>query len=272
MDQTQADIQEIITNREMFLPMIGKTILITGATGYIGSMLAKTFIAANPKFDFHIKVIGHIRSIEKAQKVYGEQYNDIEFTTEANRSWNYIVHTVSPTTSKFFIEHPVETIKASVESTIDILEIAKNYGATMVYLSSMEQYGTPYVSGQIMTEEQIGIINHLNVRSSYSESKRLCECLCASYANEYGVNVKIARLAQTFGSGISLSDNRMPMQFAKAVVEKNDIILHTEGHSYSNFVYITDAISGIIRILNCGAIGEAYNVCNDLETRSIIQF
>ena len=177
--------------------------------------------------------------------------------------------TVSPTTSKFFIEHPVETIKASVESTIDILEIAKNYGATMVYLSSMEQYGTPYVSGQIMTEEQIGIINHLNVRSSYSESKRLCECLCASYANEYGVNVKIARLAQTFGSGISLSDNRMPMQFAKAVVEKNDIILHTEGHSYSNFVYITDAISGIIRILNCGAIGEAYNVCNDLETRSI---
>ena len=120
-----------------------------------------------------------------------------------------------------------------------------------------------------MTEDKIGAIDHLNIRSSYSESKRLCECLCASYASEYGVKAKIVRLAQTFGAGISLTDNRMPMQFARAVAEERDIVLHTEGKSISNFVYLTDAILGILTVLLWGEPGEAYNVCNDAETRSV---
>ena len=133
----------------------------------------------------------------------------------------------------------------------------------------MEQYGIPYEPGEKMTEDKIGIIDHLNIRSSYSESKRLCECLCASYTAEYGINVKIARLAQTFGAGVSQSDNRMPMQFAKAVINEEDIVLHTEGRSISNFVYLTDAISAILTILVRGESGQAYNVCNDAETRSV---
>ena len=120
-----------------------------------------------------------------------------------------------------------------------------------------------------MTEDKIGIIDHLNVRSSYSESKRLCECLCVSYAKEYSVDVKIARLAQTFGAGIPLTDNRMPMQFARAAATGTDIVLHTEGRSVSNFVYLTDAITGILTILTKGVAGEAYNVCNDKETRNV---
>ena len=133
----------------------------------------------------------------------------------------------------------------------------------------MEQYGIPYEPGQRMTEDKIGIIDHLNVRSSYSESKRLCECLCASYAAEYDVNVKIARLAQTFGAGVPLTDNRMPMQFARSVVEKTDIVLHTEGKSISNFVYLTDALTGILTTLIKGERGQAYNICNDKETKSV---
>ena len=83
------------------------------------------------------------------------------------------------------------------------------------------------------------------------------------------MDVKIVRLAQTFGAGVSLSDNRMPMQFAKAVVEGNDIVLHTEGNSISNFVYLTDAITAILTMLECGKAGQAYNICNDAETRSV---
>ena len=120
-----------------------------------------------------------------------------------------------------------------------------------------------------MTEEKTGIIDHLNARSSYSESKRMCECLCASYSSEYGVRVKIARLAQTFGAGIPLSDNRLPMQLARAAAMGRDIVLHTEGKSISNYVYLTDAITGILTILERGTPGHAYNVCNDKETRSV---
>ena len=269
MNRVDEDIQSIVNKKALFEPLADSTVLVTGATGLIGSMLVKTLQKANDTYGLNINVIGQIRNREKAAQVYGALIDQFELSLTDSVSCNYIIHTVSPTSSKFFVEHPVETIKSSVESTMSMLETAKRNNATVVYLSSMEQYGVPYDSGENMTEEKIGIINHLNIRSSYSESKRLCECLCASYAAEYGLNVKIVRLAQTFGAGVSLSDNRMPMQFARAVVECRDIMLHTEGKSVSNFVYLTDALVGILTVLLKGELGQAYNVCNDAETRTV---
>lgn len=269
MDRLQADIRSVAEKKELFEKLSNSKILITGATGLIGSMIIKTLAAANCKYGLGFGIIGQIRNPEKAKTVFADWADKIELVTTEDADVDYIIHTASPTTSKFFIEHPVETIKASVESTMSILEAARKKGVKVVYLSSMEQYGVPYKNGQKMTEDQIGVIDHLNIRSSYSESKRLCECLCASYASEYGVNVKIVRLAQTVGAGVPLSDNRMPMQFARAVLEGRDIVLHTEGKSISNFVYLTDAVKGILTILVNGTKGEAYNVCNDAETRSV---
>ena len=270
MNRVQADIHSVIEKKELFEKLSNSAILVTGATGLIGSMLIKTLSAATEKYGLGIKIIGQIRNPDKAKTVLGDVFDKVELLSMTDDVFaDYIIHTVSPTTSKYFIEHPVETIKASVESTISILEVAKKNRSSVVYLSSMEQYGVPYENGQKMTEEKVGVIDHLNIRSSYSESKRLCECLCASYAAEYGVNVMIARLAQTVGAGVPLTDNRMPMQFARAVVEGSDIVLHTEGKSISNFVYLTDAIVGILMILENGVHGQAYNVCNDQETRSV---
>lgn len=269
MNQIQADVQEVISNLDLISPMRSKTVLVTGATGLIGSMLVRTFLSANAKYGLNIKVIGQIRDEEKARSIYGKLFEEAEFVKNIDVKCDYIIHTVSPTRSRFFLDHPVETIRVSVESTMEILEVAKTNQATLVYLSSMEQYGIPYEYGQRMTENDIGIIDHLNVRSSYSESKRLCECLCASYVAEYKVDVRIARLAQTFGAGVSLTDNRMPMQFAKGVSESKSIVLHTEGKNVINFVYLSDAISGILTILVKGKIGQVYNVCNDSETRSV---
>lgn len=220
MNQVQTDIQEMIEKKERFAFLRDSVVLITGATGLIGSMMIKTILAANKQYGLGITVIGQIRNQDKAQNVFGERLNEIKLVTSPDVFCNYIIHTVSPTNSRFFIEHPAETIGISVKSTIEILEAARTNKASVVYLSSMEQYGVPYEPGQQMTEDKTGIINHLDVRSSYSESKRLCECLCASYADEYGVNVKIARLAQTFGAGISTEDNRLPMQLAQAAIKK----------------------------------------------------
>lgn len=269
MNRVQADIQSLIEKKEPFEGLSNSTVLVTGATGLIGSMLIKTLVAANEIYGLKLKVIGQIRNLEKAKVVLADVIDKIKLTTIDDIKIDYIIHTVSPTTSKFFIEHPVETIKTSVESTMSVLEVAKRNKASAVYLSSMEQYGLPYENGERMTEDKVGMIDHLNIRSSYSESKRLCECLCASYVAEYGINVKIARLAQTVGAGAPMTDNRMPMQFARAVVDGTDIILHTEGMSISNFVYLTDAINGILAVLEKGIAGQAYNICNDGETRSV---
>lgn len=267
MDRVEKDIQTVIEHKALFDCLYGKKVFVTGATGLIGSMLLRTLYAANMQYGLRLKLIGQIRNREKAEKIFAGI--SIDYVYDYDVDCDFIIHTVSPTASKYFIEQPVETIKASVESTMGILETAKKKSAGIVYLSSMEEYGVPYTPGEVMTEDKVGIIDHLNVRSSYSESKRLCECLCVSYASEYGVNVKIARLAQTVGTGVPFTDNRMPIQFARAVVESKDIVLHTEGKSISNFVYLSDAIKGILLILSKGEKGQAYNVCNDKETRSV---
>ncbi len=269
MNTVQKDILGIVEKRELFLPLKSSTFFITGATGLIGSMMAKVLIYANKLYDLKIKIVGQIRNKEKAIQIFKDDFIYLELIETDDIECDYIIHTISPTRSKYFIENPVDTIKTSVCSTMSILETAKKNEASMVYLSSMEQYGVPYLTEQFMTEDKIGMIDHLNIRSSYSESKRLCECLCAAYVSQYGINVKIARLAQTFGAGIPLTDNRMPMQFTKAVIEGKDIILHTEGKSVSNFVYLTDALEGILTILEKGEAGQAYNICNDKETRSV---
>ena len=268
-DREQADISELVENRELFVPFGGSTVFVTGATGLIGSMLLKTLLAANRAYGLGMELVGQIRNPDKARALFGPAFGNFRFVETLDVPCRWIVHALSPTASRFFVEHPVETIQASVGSAMEILETARKHKATLLYLSSMEQYGVPYASSSRMTESDIGVIDHLNVRSSYSESKRLCECLCASYASEYGVHATIARLAQTFGAGVPPSDNRMPMQFARAALEGRDIVLHTEGRSVSNFVYLSDAISAILLLLAKGAPGQAYNVCHDSETRRV---
>lgn len=273
MKQLNKDLLEITDNLDLYAGFRGKTILITGATGLIGSMLLRAFHAANERYELGINIVGQIRNQEKASRLFENILNskDLHFVINYDGECDYIFHTASPTASKFFIEHPVETIVDSIAGTRNALELAKKNHAAMVYLSSMEQYGVPQGNDIHMTEDKVGVIDHLCARSSYSEGKRLCECLCVAYSSEYGVDVKIARLAQTFGAGVPDTDNRMPIQFAKAVIKNENIILHTKGKSYSNFVYLTDAVTGLLLISLRGEKGQAYNICNDKETRTVYE-
>ena len=134
---------------------------------------------------------------------------------------------------------------------------------SMVYVSSMEVYGSTKEEDNPITEDKLGFINVHNVRSSYSEGKRICELLCSSYASEYGVPVKMARLAQTFGAGVPSSDTRVFAQFARSVINGTDIVLHTKGESVGNYCYTADVVRGILCLLTKGEDGEAYNVVNE---------
>lgn len=271
------DINGIVSEFGAWEELRGRTILVTGATGFIGSLLIKTLLCANDRLGLAMKIVGQGRSTEKMNRSFDTLLERTDLETVCTEGFafdhpcDYIIHAAAPTASKFFVERPVETIDVSVCGARSMLELAKKYGARLLYLSSMEQYGISYEAGAVMTEDKIGIIDHLQVRSSYSESKRLGELYCAAYHAEYGVHVTIARLAQTFGPGVSLSDQRVFMQFAESVIGNKDIVLHTRGQSMCNFCYSADAVRALLTLLVRGKAGEAYNVCNDRESRSIAE-
>lgn len=197
---------------------------------------------------------------------------DITFPINVNKKVDWIFHCAAVTTSKLMIEKPVETLSTAIEGTKNILELAcKNECKSMVYISSMEMYGTFNNSDTEITEDKIGYINPLKVRSNYPESKRLCENMCVAYMREYGVKVKIARLAQTFGAGILPGENRVFAQFAKSVISGRDIVLHTRGLSEGNYCYTRDCVLGLFIILLYGENGEAYNVANPKSHTTIAE-
>lgn len=249
----------------------GKSFLITGATGLIGSVMTKCLLALNRKENLGIKVIAVVRSLDKAKSVFADEFSDIVFKdlslNEINASSisadvDYIVHLASPTASKYFVEHPVETLRTAIEGTTAVLEYAKEAGVKgMVYASSLEVYGSNDTDEWIDENFQ-GYVNPVEVRSSYNLGKRAAECLCHSYAAEYNVPVMMARFTQVFGAGVSESENRVFAQFARSAIACTDIEVHTQGLSAKPYCYTTDAISAMLYILLKGQHGEAYNVAD----------
>lgn len=265
----EEDIKNIINDFDMSV-FDGKTILVTGATGLIGKLCVKSLVNSG----YNTQVIALVRDEEKAKNIFGESkrltylVQDINQRINTTRRVDYIIHAASTTSSKDFVEKPVETIYTAINGSRNILEFAKNKRLEgMVYLSSLEIYGVN--EKENIKERDYGYIDILNPRSSYSESKKMVETMCISYGTEYGVPVKIARLAQTFGAGVSISDNRVFAQFAKAIINKENIILHTKGETKRNYCYTTDTVRGIFTILTKGENNNAYNVANENSYCSI---
>lgn len=268
-----------ISNNFDYSFMLNKTILITGATGFIGSLLIKSLISINKKYDLNITVIAIARDKDKFRKVFKEfdltcvifHNTDLLSKISLREHVDYIIHTASPTTSAYFQSHPVETINFMVNSTINILEFAKIiHSKKVIYLSSMEAYGTIIDDYFNVCENDLGYLDLTNVRNCYPESKRLCECLCKSYSIEYNLNVTVARLSQVFGAGVSINDTRIFSQIAKSAILKNNIVLKTKGLSYTNSCYSTDAILAIFCLLVKGKNGEIYNINNEDNYMKII--
>lgn len=265
----EEDIKNIINYFDMSV-FDGKTILVTGATGLIGKLCVKSLLNSG----YNTQVIALVRDEEKAKNILGESkrltylVQDINQRINTTRRVDYIIHAASTTSSKDFVEKPVETIYTAINGSRNVLEFAKNKRLEgMVYLSSLEIYGVN--EKENIKERDYGYIDILNPRSSYSESKKMVETMCISYGTEYGVPVKIARLAQTFGAGVSISDNRVFAQFAKAIINKENIVLHTKGETKRNYCYTTDAVRGIFTILTKGENNNAYNVANENSYCSI---
>lgn len=257
---------------------------ITGVSGFVGNSIVQRLLG--DKHKDYMMIVGQRRKTEQTGvamnrgELQGVEYIEADITDfesclsmfqEKNIYPDYIIHCAAPTKSAYMISNPVETIESIVVGTRNMLELAKRFQVkSMVYLSSMEVYGQiECAEERRIQENELGNIDIFNVRSCYPLGKRMAENLCYSYYKEYGVPVKIARLAQTFGKGVRLEDNRVYMQFARAVVEKKDIVLKTNGLSMGNYCAIDDVVNAIFILLQKGIDGEAYNIVNEANTMCI---
>lgn len=259
------------------------TIMVTGATGFIGSLLVKAFLYYNRTHTDPIKIIGLARSPDKVDRVFGKDNNQhpdkdsVLFIYQdicdpmPNIHCDYIIHTANATASRVFIEKPVEVLDSIFIGTKQVLEAARKIEAKgVVYLSSMEVFGQINTADRL-SEKDLGYLDLQNIRSCYSEGKRIAELLCKSYAEEYGVPVRIARLAQVFGAGVLPGENRVFAQFLRSALRGEDIVLHTKGLSTGNYCYTVDAVKAILLLLQAGIPGEVYTVVNEDNTMTIAQ-
>lgn len=277
----EEDFESVESDGLRLKDFYGSSFLITGSTGLIGSLMVKTLLYYNRKYDLKIKIYAVVRNIEKAKSVFSQESDNTALSfvvTEDLGSGNFefsdkvdfIIHTAAITNSKEMVTFPVSVLVSAFNSTDSLLKIARDNNASMVYLSSMEVYGN-IEKNEMTDEKSLGYIDLSSVRSCYPESKRACECLCNAYSAQYGVNVTTARLAQTFGAGILPTENRVFAQFARSVIDGNDIVLHTNGLSEGNYVYTSDAIRAILILLKKGKSKEAYNICNPASHTTIIE-
>ena len=248
------------------------TYLITGATGYIGSLITEYLLQQGNQVTLIVRKAEGLKPTLKSEANIIEC--DISDTNTMERiigKYDYIIHCAASTKSSYMISNPVEVADTIVNGTQNMLKLANRCNIkTVIFLSSMEVYGKINCSGgRRVSEEELGEIDITNVRSCYPMAKRMAENYCYLYHKEYGVPVKIARLAQTFGRGVSSEDNRVFAQFANAVRTYTDIVLHTKGNSVGNYCDVDDAISGILYLLEHGEFGEAYNIVNEANTMTI---
>lgn len=257
----------------------GSSMYVTGSTGLIGSMLVRGVFRYNHLYPaLPVKVYASCRNVDRAKKLFSDEAENLtivagDLTAEAclPEKCDYVVHLACPTASEYLSAKPVEVISAIVDGTRAVLEASRLCGAkSVVCASSMEAFGQVY-GDELSREEDLGYVDLRSARSCYPEGKRLAELLCYSYFVEYGVPVKVARLAQSFGAGVPATEGRVFAQFARSAIAGEDIVLHTEGKSVGNYCYLADAVRGLLCVLAKGEPGETFTVANEEMTMPIAE-
>jgi len=243
-------------------------IVITGGTGFIGSNLCKKLLLEgnkiicidnnftgsleniqdcleNPNFTFiNHNVIEplHLENIEKIDQIY---------------------NLACPASPKAYQSDPLFTLNTNILGTVNLLELAKKHNARILLSSTSEVYGDPKISPQI--EEYWGNVNPVGIRSCYDEGKRVAETFMMEYKNKYGLDVKIARIFNTYGPMMNKDDGRVVSNFINQCIRNEPITIYGDGEQTRSVCYIDDLLNGLIKLMNNNITNGPINLGNPYE-------
>lgn len=250
------------------------SVLISGATGMIGSCLIDSIMLLNRRHGLKCRTIALSRNLKKAvsrfaewsdspllQIVEGDVNTPIPFPD--NLICDYVLHLASNTHPVAYATDPIGTITANIIGTQNMLDLAVRTSAKrFLFASSNEIYGENRGDQELFDESYLGYIDCNTLRAGYPESKRCGEALCQAYRKQKDLNVVIARLTRSFGPSLQPSDTKAMSQFLRNGIQGEDIVLKSEGNQFYSYTYTVDAVTGLLTILLKGEDGQAYNVAD----------
>lgn len=250
----------------------GKTILITGGSGFLGKYIVATFLYLNDNVLKNkckiISIDNHITSEGKGSDLIDKSLKNINYDVgkriKVDDRIDYIIHAAGIASPIYYRKYPLEAIDVAVNGTRNMLELAKSKQVkSILFFSSSEIYGDPDPKAVPIKETYNGNVSSVGPRACYDESKRLGETLCITYFDLFKLPVKIVRPFNIYGPGMKPDDYRVIPAFISSALANKPIPVHASGNQTRAYCYITDAIAGFLKVLLKGKDSQAYNIGND---------
>jgi nucleoside-diphosphate-sugar epimerase len=263
--------------------LAGKTMLLTGAAGFVGAHFVHYCLRLNDAGVLRapcrlIAVDNFLRGtpawLERLRDRADLEIlrHDIVEPLQA-RPCEFVVHAASVASPVYYRRHPIETMDANVTGLRLLLDRAVRERDTLesfLYFSSSEIYGDPDPANIPTREDYRGFVSCTGPRACYDESKRFGETLCVNFHKVHRVPVKVARPFNNYGPGLKISDRRVLPDFFRDALSDRDIVMWSDGRATRTFCYITDAMTGYLKILFSGADGEAFNIGTEAPEISML--
>jgi len=239
-------------------------ILITGGTGFIGNHLCRCLLQEGHYIIcLDNNFTGSMENIQDLIKHPKFEFIRHDITESILLEVDQIYHLACPASPKAYQYNSIKTIKTNFLGTMNALGIAKRTNARILLTSTSEVYGDPKISPQV--EEYWGNVNPIGIRSCYDEGKRVAETLMMEYHRNHKVDIRIARIFNTYGTNMDKHDGRVVSNFINQCLDNKDITIYGDGSQTRSFCYVSDTVDGLIRLMNQTETMGPINIGNPYE-------